>query len=105
MHGGRTGDESHEVRFRVARVIGRGGMGVVHLAHDALRGEEVAMKRILAPDPDALRRFKREFRVMEELVHPNLVRLHELGVDEEGLFFTMELLHGVSLYDYCAAES
>src|SRR5262249_9094846 len=53
--------------------------------------------RMLRLDPQRLRRFKREFRVASRLVHPNLVRMHELGVDEQGLFFTMEYLPGAPL--------
>jgi hypothetical protein len=76
-------------------------MGIVYRVHDAARGEDVAMKRILTAGADGLLRFKREFRVMEELVHPSLVRLHELGADEDGPFFTMELLSGTTLQRYC----
>ena len=88
-------------RYRIVHELGRGGMGVVYRVHDVVRGEDVALKRILAADAEGLLRFKREFRVMEELLHPSLVRLHELGADAEGVFFTMELLSGTTLRRYC----
>ncbi len=80
-------------RFRIVRRIGAGGMGVVYEAEDREREERVALKTIKTPDSDALYRFKREFRALADLVHPNLVALHELVVDDE-CFFTMELVHG-----------
>jgi serine/threonine protein kinase len=91
-------------RYRIVHELGRGGMGVVYRAHDALRGEDVAMKRVLTADADALLRFKREFRVMEELLHPSLVRLHELGADADGVFFTMELVAGATLWRHCGTS-
>ena len=76
-------------------------MGAVELVEDRERGERVARKRVLrAADPRALVRFKREFRAIEHLTHPSLVRLFELGEDDEGLFFTMELVDGEDLTTY-----
>jgi eukaryotic-like serine/threonine-protein kinase len=88
-------------RFQVLHDIGQGGMGAVRLVYDAARGEQVALKRIQHVSPEALRRFKREFRAVEQLVHPALVRLHELGHDDEGLYYTMELVDGVDLRAFC----
>jgi hypothetical protein len=76
-------------------------MGAVELVEDRERGERVARERVLrAADPRALVRFKREFRAIEHLTHPSLVRLFELGEDDEGLFFTMELVDGEDLTTY-----
>ncbi len=88
-------------RFRLLRELGRGGMGIVWLVEDTQRGELVALKRARSMAPDALRRFKREFRVMERLRHPGLVRLLELGQDEHGLYLLMEPLDGVNLRRWC----
>jgi hypothetical protein len=70
-------------------------MGRVVLAFDSVRQEEVAQKRIVGADAIAKLRFKREFRAIEALAHPCLVRLYELGEDRDGLYFTMELVQGV----------
>ena len=67
------------------------------LAEDRVRGETVALKRINESTAAAMLRFKREFRSVESLRHPNLVRLIELGQDDEGLFFTMEAVDGEPL--------
>lgn len=88
-------------RYRVIRELGRGGMGAVLLVHDEARGEDVALKRVLDTGGSALIRFKREFRVIEGLLHPSLVRLLELGEDADGLYFTMEAVDGKDLAAYC----
>lgn len=76
-------------------------MGAVELVEDRERGERVARKRVLrAADPRAIVRFKREFRAIEHLTHPSLVRLFELGEDAQGLFFTMEVVEGEDLASY-----
>lgn len=85
-------------RFAIERELGRGGMGVVYLARDLLRGERVALKRLGAEaDPEALRR---EFRAALSLRHPVIVRAHELGHDAEGPFLTMEWVDGDDLSHY-----
>ncbi len=76
-------------------------MGAVWLVEDAERGQRVALKRVLGVHGDALWRFKREFRVVERLLHPNIVRLYELGEDDRGLYFTMEPVDGVDLLAWC----
>jgi eukaryotic-like serine/threonine-protein kinase len=85
-------------RFRLFERLGQGGMGVVHRAFDREMGCEVALKAIDMTRPDDLYRLKREFRVLADLRHQNLVRLHELFVSGSTAFFTMELLFG---YDLC----
>src|SRR6478736_5446190 len=87
-------------RYRTLRVLGAGGMGVVELAFDDVRGETVARKRIQNADALSRMRFKREFRVIETLHHPRLVRLFELEEDDNGLFFTMEYVEGVDWAAY-----
>jgi hypothetical protein len=82
-------------RYEVVRCIGRGGMGIVYEAFDQERRIPVAIKRMLHFGADALYRFKQEFRVIADVRHRNLVRLHELVAAETDLvFFVMELVHG-----------
>ena len=87
-------------RYQVLRRIGAGGMGVVYEAEDRERGQKVALKTIADPDVAKLYQLKREFRVLADLSHPNLVALYDLVVDAEACFFTMELVDGVDLLAY-----
>ncbi|WAS98059.1 serine/threonine-protein kinase [Nannocystis punicea] len=85
-------------RHELVRPLGMGGMGQVFeaLAPD---GTTVALKIIRGTSPERLYRFKREFRSLSAVVHPNIVALYDLvHVDDGGgqglAFFTMELLRG-----------
>lgn len=81
--------------------IGRGGMGAVLQVRDRNIERTVAMKIILDPyDPPATRyRFIREARILGQLEHPNIVPIHELGLDAEGrAYYTMKMVKGVHLH-------
>jgi serine/threonine protein kinase len=84
-------------RFVVDGRLGAGGMGVVHRVRDLDRGELVALKTMVRVEPEALLRFKKEFRALADISHPNVVQLYELFSEGEQWFFTMELLDGVDL--------
>jgi eukaryotic-like serine/threonine-protein kinase len=85
-------------RFVVEGRVGAGGMGVVHRARDLDRGGGlVALKTMVRVEPEALLRFKKEFRALADISHPNVVQLYELFSEGEQWFFTMELLDGVDL--------
>ncbi len=82
------------------RRIGAGGMGVVYEALDRERDAIVALKTLRSLKPDALLRFKTEFRALADIQHPNLVTLGELYEDKERWFFTMEMVGGMHFLDY-----
>src|SRR5215213_2502943 len=84
-------------RYRLTRRIGAGGMGVVYEAEDTERGQKVALKTIEERDVTKMYQLKREFRVLADLSHPNLVALYDLVVAADSCFFTMELLDGADL--------
>ncbi len=87
-------------RFRPVALLGRGSMGVVYRVHDRETGTDVALKTLVVHDPDDVYRLKNEFRSLAGVVHRNLAELHELFVDEQECFFTMELVDGVNFIDY-----
>lgn len=92
-------------RFTVLRRLGAGGMGVVYEAYDRERDERVALKTLARCDGDALYRFKREFRALADITHPNLVSLFELIASDRGWFFTMELVAGKPLLAALRAQN
>jgi eukaryotic-like serine/threonine-protein kinase len=92
-------------RFAVTRRLGEGGFGIVYEAFDRERQLTVALKTLQRFNADALYLFKREFRALADLSHPNLVALYELLADEDKWFFTMELVRGVSFIEWVRAPS
>lgn len=86
-------------RYEPNRLLGRGGMGEVKLAHDHDIGRKVAVKRLLDErNPHAVARFIDEVRTVGSLEHPNIVPIHDVGVDENGaLFFVMKYVEGETL--------
>ena len=89
-------------RFERVRVLGRGAMGEVELAHDHDIRRRVAVKRILGGDVshDALLRFADEIRVVGQLEHPSIVPIYDVGQDEDGqLYLVMKHLQGETMED------
>jgi len=88
-------------RYVNDQLLGRGGMGEVQLATDHDIGRQVAVKRVLAADnPHAVARFIDEIRIVGNLEHPNIVPIHDVGLDDDGaLFFVMKYVEGETLAD------
>lgn len=88
-------------RFELLDALGVGAFGEVYRARDRhSSGVDVAVKRLRRPGAHGLYRFKREFRALCETRHPNLVELHELFLDEDGAFFSMEMVSGTDFLRY-----
>jgi tRNA A-37 threonylcarbamoyl transferase component Bud32 len=88
-------------RYRLERRLGRGGMGTVYKATDTSLERAVAIKLIredLVASSEAAERFRREAKAAAAFAHPNLVTVHDFGVDSDTrVFLVMELLEGVTL--------
>ena len=94
-------------RYELLGELGEGGFGVVFKALDHQLNTIVALKTLKTPDAEMLSKFKREFRALADLAHPNLVALHDLVADDETgrLFFTMELIDGVDFLEHTRKQS
>jgi hypothetical protein len=84
-------------RFQIARLLGRGGMGVVYEAVDLTLRRKLALKLLRADaieGPEHRRRFLREARAAAAVSHPNIVTVFEAGEVDGNLFIAMELVDG-----------
>ncbi|MBA3714012.1 MAG: protein kinase [Pyrinomonadaceae bacterium] len=91
--------------FRIADVLGAGGMGEVYLADDTRLGRKVALK-LLPPqftvNADRVRRFGQEARAASALNHPNIVTFHEIGQTDSLHFIATEFVDGETLRAHMA---
>ncbi len=89
--------------YEILSIIGRGGIGTVYRARHVATGRTVAVK-LLGPapavDPTAARHLAGEFEALQDLEHPNIVRVFEAGVAEGYSFLAMELVEGLDLRTY-----
>ncbi len=69
-------------------------MGVVYEVEDTKLGVHVALKMLADSNAAGIYRFKQEFRAIADVVHPNLVGLHELFCVDDDWFFTMDWVQG-----------
>jgi serine/threonine-protein kinase len=85
-------------RYRIVGRIGSGGSGEVYHAHDVHAGLDVALKVLHERGTSrTLERVRRELRLVRELSHPGIVRIHDLGLHGERLYTVARLLEGESL--------
>ena len=86
--------------YEIKRELGRGGMGVVYLAHNTMMGRDEVLKvmgRQFMERPSVLERFQREIRAVAKLRHPNIVAAYSAFHIEGGLVFSMEYVEGLDL--------
>ena len=88
--------------YEILGELGRGGMSVVYRARQLMPERVVAIKMILAgahAAAESRARFLAEANAIARLQHPGIVSIFEVGVFDESLFFSMELMEGGSLHD------
>ena len=93
----------HLGNYRIVRVLGRGGMGVVYLAEQMHPQRQVAIKLIAGvQDAQTLARFRREADLLARLAHPGIAQIYEVGTDAERPFLAMEYVDGRTLSEFAA---
>ncbi len=89
-------------RYLVEREMAAGGMAVVYQVRDLETGSRRALKTLndkYARHSKIVERLVREFRSLQEIEHPGLVRVFDAGVEDGRFFYVMELLDGLTLKD------
>ncbi len=87
-------------RYTIVERVGAGGMGLIYKAFDRRLGRSVALKMIqagVAERPGARERFKREILLAQQVSHPNVCRVHDLGEFQGQPFISMEYVEGQTL--------
>ena len=88
--------------FRLLRIIGRGGMGVVWEAEQLSLRRKVAVKLLpgaLCSDPRHRTRFQNEARILAQLEHPNIVNVIAVGEEADTYYFAMQYIDGITADD------
>jgi len=86
-------------KYKIIRLLGRGGMGAVYEGEDAALRRKVAVKFLpdeLVNKPEVIERFMREAQVAGGLNHPNIIAVYDAGKDDRGCYMVMELLNAKS---------
>jgi serine/threonine protein kinase len=87
-------------RYRIERLLGKGGMATVYLATDLRLKRAVALKiprQLLLDEPELLQRFEREAHTMASVEHPNLCRVFDIGEHEGIPYLSMSFIEGQTL--------
>ena len=93
--------------YRILEKLGAGGMGVVYLAEDLKLGRKVAIKILsheFTTNKDRLNRFEQEASAASNLNHPNILTIHEVGVDDGRHYIATEFIDGTTLRRKIAAQ-
>ncbi len=95
-------------RFRLERILGRGGMAVVWLGFDHFLDEWVALKflpEVVVRDAHSLAILSREVKEARRLTHPNIIRIHDLLLEENVAAISMNWVDGSTLSDLRAGRA
>ncbi|WP_323845443.1 protein kinase domain-containing protein [Microbulbifer magnicolonia] len=89
-------------RYRIERTLGAGGMGIVYLARDTKLQRPVAIKKLRkdSTSSTAAQRIQSEAQLLAQLNHPNIVQLHDVIEDGDGIALVMEYVEGSTLQQW-----
>jgi len=96
------GDSLTFGKYIIQEKLGAGGMGQVYKAYHPEAAKLVAIKVILTQgklDAESVKRFEREVKASEKLVHPNIIAVLDSGSSKGSLFMVMELIEGKDLFE------
>ncbi len=95
-------------RYEVVRPIGRGGFALVYLGRDPYINRNLALKVSESKDgtknKKVLTRLFQEAEAAGALIHPNIVTIYDVGIEEPSCFIAMEYIDGHTLYRHCTPE-
>src|SRR6266481_4608959 len=91
-------------RYRVVRLLGKGGMGAVYEALDLRLETTVALKETFSTDDHLRKQFEREARMLAQLHHPSLPRVSDYFTEGERTFLVMQFIEGVDLAKIMAQQ-
>jgi serine/threonine-protein kinase len=93
--------------YQIESLLGKGGMGSVYKGLDTILRRPIALKVLapgLAEDPEAIKRFEREARIIAEINHPNIAQVFRIGKVDGLPYYVMEYIEGKSLQQILAEE-
>jgi serine/threonine-protein kinase len=97
-------------RFKIAHIIGRGGVGIVAKAYDTEENDRAVALKFLFPElvanNDMLQRFRNEVALAQKLKHKSIIEVYSLSKSLENIYFiSMEYVDGTTLFDQIYNES
>ena len=105
LHGSIEQPGSQIGRYKLLRILGEGGMGIVYLAEQKHPMRRQVALKVIKPGMDSKRviaRFGAERQALALLDHPNIAHVHDAGTTESGRpYFVMEYVKGLSIIEHC----
>mmetsp|Transcript_29684 Transcript_29684/g.47820 ORF Transcript_29684/g.47820 Transcript_29684/m.47820 type:complete len:396 (+) Transcript_29684:59-1246(+) len=87
-------------KYDISEKLGKGGFGEVSLATCTATGEKLAAKLVRADDSDKFGMFKNEFEIAKRLQHPNIVKVHDMLINDQLCYLVMDLCTGGDLVQF-----
>ncbi len=93
--------KSLPTRYNVIEKLGEGGTGQVYKVHDQVLDNTLALKVLLKTSKNSYLSLQEEFKLLTQLNHPNLIKVHDFGLTKNNVpFFTMDYVEGKDLESF-----